>query len=125
MKTTIYSQHHEHNEWLNKLSFYNDEITIMQNRLDEVSTKNNSDEVRKGIEHFQNQVIIQKDNADKLKHHIKREEREIQEIINKNPVASDHRSAEDHSEERGMIEHFENNFNSLRKEYNTFLSKWM
>lgn len=125
MKTTIYSQHHEHTEWLSKLSFYNDEIAIMQKRLDEICSKNNSLEVRKSIEQFQNQIIIQKSVADTIKHHIKREEKEIQQMIHKNIVASDHRRAEDHKEERQMVEDFEHNFNNLRKAYNAFLSKWM
>ena len=33
MKTSIYNQHDEHTEWLSKLSFYGDEIVIMQKRI--------------------------------------------------------------------------------------------
>lgn len=123
MKTSIYSQHHDHSGWLKNLDFYNDEITIMQKKLEEVNSKNTSGEVRKSVEHFQNQLIIQKNNSDDLRHHIKREEKDIQGMIKKNPVAVDHRKAEDHSEERGKMELFEKTFNELRKEFNTFLSE--
>lgn len=122
MKTSIYSQHHDHSGWLNKLSFYNDEITVMQKRLEEISSKNTSAEIRKSVEHFQNQLIIQKNNSDNLRRHIKREERDLQSSIKKNPVASDHRTAEDHSGERSMVESFEKNFNLLRREFNAFLA---
>lgn len=122
MKTSIYSQHHDHTGWLNKLSFYNDEITVMQKNLEEVNSKNTSAQVKKKVEHFQNQLIIQKNNSDNLQHHIKREEKELQNSIKKNPVASDHRKSEDHAEEREMIDGFEKNFNELRKEFNAFLS---
>jgi hypothetical protein len=123
MKTSIYSQHHDHTGWLNKLTFYNDEIVVMQKRLEEVNSKNTSVEVRKSVEHFQNQLIIQKNNSDDLCHHIRREEKELLGNIKKNPVAVDHRKTEDHTEERDMLESFEKNFNELRTEFNTFLSK--
>lgn len=123
MKTSIYSQHHDHSGWLNKLDFYNDEIDIMQKKLEEVNSKNTGIEVRKSVEHFQNQFIIQKNNSNDLRQHVKREEKDLQNMIKKNPVAVDHRKTEDHSEERSMMEAFEKNFNLLRKEFNAFLSE--
>lgn len=123
MKTSIYSQHHDHSGWLKTLEFYNDEISIMQKRLEEVNSKNTSVDVRKSVEHFQNQLIIQKNNSDDLRRHIRREEQDLQGMIKQNPVAVDHRKAEDHTDERGKMEHFEKNFNELRKEFNTFLSE--
>lgn len=125
MKTAIYTQHYEHSQWLNKLSFYKDEISIMQNRLEEIAQKNNSKEIRMQIEHFQNQFIIQQSNIDKLKHHIKEDEKKLKANILKNETAVDHRKIEDHKEERDEIESFEFNFNKLRKEFNKFLSDKM
>jgi hypothetical protein len=123
MKTSIYSQHHDHTDWLNKLSFYNDEISIMQKKLEEVNSRNTGADIRKKIEHFQNQLIIQKSNSDDLHRQIKREEKGLQDNIRKNPVASDHRTTEDHTGERTMMEGFEKNFNLFRKEFNAFLSE--
>lgn len=123
MKTSIYSQHGEHTEWLNKMDFYKDEISIMQKRLDEIASKNTASEVMKDLEHFQNQILIQSNTISSIKHHIKREEKDIEANIASNPVASDHRKTEDHAEEREMVQRFESNFENLRKEYNAFLSK--
>jgi len=123
MKTKIYSQHGEHMEWQNKLSFYKDEIKVMEKRIAEVSQKNTGIEVRKEIEHFQNQFLIQKENIRRISHHISEEEKQIQSEVKKNPVASDHRETEDHAKERDMVTNFETNFNELRRECNTFLSK--
>jgi len=123
MKTKIYNQHSEHTEWQNKLDFYKDEVKVMEHRLEEISQKNTGLEIRKEIEHFQNQFIIQKENISKISHHITRDEKQIVADIKENPVASDHRKTEDHTEERGMVTSFETNFDDLRKEYTTFLSK--
>ena len=125
MKTKIFDQHSEHGEWLNKLDFYKDELKIMQTRLQEVSSKNTKEEVRKEIEHFQNQFIIQEKNSDDLRRHISTEEKKIKNVIKHNPVSSDHRTAEDHGKERSMVKSFEDNFNKLRHEYNRFLGKAM
>ena len=125
MKTTIYSQHQEHTEWMNKLSFYKDELKIMQKRLEEVMGKNTGIEVRMKVEHFQNKILLEEQAISKLVHHISKEEKEIQSNIANNPTASDHRKAEDHVEERNMIEFFEKNFNEMRSELKTFISVWM
>ena len=62
---------------------------------------------------------------DNLKHFIKHDEKALNNNINSNPVAVDHRKTEDHAQERDEIESFENNFNALRKEFNKFLSDKM
>lgn len=125
MKTNIIDQHSEHKKWLSSLAFYKDEIKVMQKRIEEVISKNTSKEVAVKIEHFQNQLFIQDSNISKLQHHIQHEENVIQNSIKENPIASDHRLAEDHKEEREMVEGFEKHFKELKTELNTFLSKWM
>ena len=125
MKTSIISQHEEHTKWLKELAFYKDEIKVMQNRIDEIISKNTNKEVAVQVEHFQNQLFIQDSNASKLIHQINHDENAIQNSIKDNPVASDHRHTEDHKEEREMVERFEMHFKELKNELNTFLSKWM
>ncbi|MBM3430464.1 MAG: hypothetical protein FJX99_05720 [Bacteroidetes bacterium] len=56
-KEFIYDQHQKHLDYLNKLEFYMEEITILKERLSEVTAKNTDKEVLKQVEHFQNQFI--------------------------------------------------------------------
>lgn len=121
----IYTQHYENTEWLSKLAFYNDEVKIMRGRLEEIATKNNSQDVLAQVEHFQNQLIIQKNNIDEIRHSVKQDENKLESEININPVAADHRSTEYHETEMELVESFENNFNSLREEFKNFSAKWM
>lgn len=127
MKTQklILTQHTEHNEWLNKLLFYKDDLTIMQNRLNEIAKQILSTDVMKSVEHFQNQFIIQREQIDILKHEINKREDEIIKSINENPIASDHRRTDDHKDHREKIERFEELFALLRKDLLSFLAKWM
>lgn len=121
----IYELHEEHKEWLNNLAFYKDEIKVMQNRVSEVASKNSSPDVLKQIEHFQNQLIIQRNNIDELCHSIKDHENYLENRVNENPTAVDHRKVNDHPKMRDSYTSFDKVFNELRKELNEFLTKWM
>jgi hypothetical protein len=127
MKTgeNMYAQHADHTEWLTKMKFYTDEITILQNRLEEIASKNSHQEVLSLVEHFQNQLIVQKNNIDEILHSIKLHENEIEKEIEKNPVAADHRNMPTHKEVKDKIDTFEKTFNELRAEFRNFAAKWM
>ncbi len=125
MKTSIFQQHYDHTEWLSKLSFYADEIVILKKRLEEVVKNNNSKEFLAEVEHFQNQLILQKESLDILKHNVNAGEKEVVDGINKNPVASDHRKTEVHGNEKEQIESFEKDFKGLREDFDKFLAKYM
>jgi hypothetical protein len=121
----IYTQHVENSEWISKLKFYDDEISILTNRLSEIASKNNQSDVVAQIEQFQNKFILQKNNIDEIAHKINLNEEALMKEINANPVASDHRKTEYHASEKESVEWFENNFNLLRTDFKTFASKWM
>lgn len=125
MNVNIYTQHAEHSDWMNRVAFYKDEITILQGILSEIASKNTGDEALKEVEHYQNQFIVQRDNLDQLAHNIRLNEQKFHQEVNNNPVAVDHRKAEYHQAEKDFIEYFENNFKGLRTDFKTFSSKWM
>ncbi len=126
MKTEkIYTQHEENKEWLNKLLFYKDEIKVMQNRLAEVASKNTSKEVLAGVEHFQNQLLIQNTTIDNIKHGVNMSEDSLVKEISGNEVAVDHRMVKDHTETREQITVFEKMFKDIKTELNNSLIKWM
>jgi predicted RNA-binding protein len=126
MKTEkVYTQHEENKEWMNSLLFYRDEIKVMENRLQEIASKNTSKEVLARVEHFQNQLVVQKETIDTIKHEINLSNDVINAEVNKNLTAIGQRKIKDHSVLRDNMESFEKIFKSLKGEFNTFLSKWM
>lgn len=125
IKVNIIDQHLENQDWLKRLAFYKEEIVILKERLDEVTTKNNALDFLKDVEHFQNQFIVQRNNIDELGHSIKMNEQRLVNEVNANPVAVDRRKVENHVTEEDFIGYFEKNFAELRTDYNKFLSKWM
>ena len=126
MKTEkIYIQHDENKEWTSNLLFYKDEMKVMENRLAEIASKNTSKEILAQVEHFQNQLIIQKENIEILTHEININNHIINYEIEKNIIAIDHRSIKDHCALRDNVKSFESNFITFKVEFNAFLSKWM
>lgn len=124
-KKLIYDLHEEYLQWINKMLFYKDEMKVMQNRLSEVARKNTDREVQALVEHFQNQLIVQNEQADILKHTIKQYENTIESHLNKNDVAADKLKWDDHSDLREKVEMFEKIINDLRRELIDFLAKYI
>ena len=124
-KKTIYQLHEEHKTWLNKLLFYEDELKIMDKRILEVAEKNTSKEVRALADHFNNHLIIQKEQIDILTHDIKSHEMYLEAAVENNPNAIDNEKFLDHKKHRESIAVFEKLFRELREELIDFLSKWM
>jgi len=119
----IYTLHHEHQEWLKKLSFYKDDLIILQNRVEEVAANYTSKEVQAMVDHYLNQFLIQREQIQNLKHEIKNLEVLIENEVHKNATAVDHRTLPDHVEQREKIDRFEQIFADLRKDLMNFLSK--
>lgn len=122
-KDIIYTQHDEHRDWMSKLKFYEDEISIFKNRLSEIVSKNTQKDILAQAEHFQNQLIVQKENIDEISHSITVDEDTIQKAVDKKSKFIDHLDSEPHTNEKVAMESFEKNFTELRAEFNKFASK--
>lgn len=117
--------HLQHTAWKKTLLFYIDDIKTIEYRLKEVIGKNNDKEVLAMAEHFQNQLILQKNRAAEILHSIKESLNRIEAEVNNHPVATDHRKMELNSKLRDEVADYANHFNPFRHEAIRFFSKWM
>jgi hypothetical protein len=124
-KKAIYDLHAEGREWKNRLDFYLDDLSIMEKRIGEVAAKNNGKDVLAFVEHFQNQMILQREQLDILEKEVRNFNHSIDEEAQKNPVAVDRRKMNEDTELRDRVETFEHLFNALRQELHRFAAKWM
>ena len=122
-QTYLFELHADHVEWLKSLSFYEDELTILQKRLAEVSSKNTDQNVKMNVEKFQNQFLIQKNEIDYLRHNINASEQVIKDEILANPTASDHRKTTDNEALRNRAEIFSKLFAEMEEEFNVFVGQ--
>ncbi|MGL6269794.1 MAG: hypothetical protein ACRC2O_17800 [Chitinophagaceae bacterium] len=123
--TNIAKVNTEHTEWIKGLAFYKDEIHILENRLLEVATKNTAFETRQGIEHFQNQFVVQRNNIDELKHKIKEHMSAFTKLPEMLEEVVENERLADHENLRDEYQTFEKVIRELRLEFNKFLAKWM
>lgn len=124
-KGKIYNQHAENTDFLSKLEFYKEKIQIFEGRLEEIASKNNSSDCLRELEKFQNQLIVQKNNIDEIRHDVVIDEERLIDEIEANETAVDHRKVRFHTKEKEEVESFEDNFNELNQEINKFFAKWM
>lgn len=113
----------EHNEWLQGLSFYRDDIAILEGRLLDVASGETSFEVNREIEHFQNQFIIQRNTMDELRHSIREHHTGFgMAMAKEDPGDGDGRSKE-HEVLKDQYLSFEKVMNELRRDFNLFMAK--
>jgi len=110
---------------MRSLIFYKEEINVMQERLDEVAVKNTSFEARQGIEHFQNQFVMHKNNIDELKHKVNL----FYENLSKDTHLHNGRINDIRIEEQKVLQDefliLEKVIKEMRHEFNDFVKKWI
>lgn len=113
------------NDGLRGIEFYEQELGILQERLQEVAGDNTADEVQKQVEHFQNQFLIHHNHLDELKHDIHVNDQDIEaELLLSNNTVSEAVAAE-HTRVNDSYRQEEKIFNDLRHEFNRFAADWM
>lgn len=117
--------HFEHKVWKNQLNFCKDEIEFFKNRLGEISQRYTDKDILKRLEHFQNQFIIQRDEIDRFLHDINVHEDHLAHEAKEHPVATDHILFKDHPDERDRFDTFNDLYAELKKDYITYLRRWM
>lgn len=114
-----------HNEALRGLQFYKEEMNILQQRLEEITKDNTHIEVMRSVEHFQNQLIIQRNNMDELRHTINEHLGLITHQLEKTSYFVSENAEEAQTKLYEQYLSLEQSINELRHEFNRFAAKWM
>ena len=115
----------DHTIWAKGLEFYNEELDLMGKRLLDISTKNTSIEAGQGVEHFQNQFFIQQKNISDLKHAVRNYLKRLSSDALQHDGHVQESFIKEGSDLREKYEQLEQIMNSLRQEFNGYLSRWM
>jgi len=109
--------------WEKGLEFYRDELARMQQQLLEVAGKNTITDARKGVEHFQNQFLIQQKNISDLKHAVKKFVNELDLDARSSAGQISNEILNEGASLKERYEQQERVMNSLRHEFVDFLNK--
>ncbi len=125
-KERISAMSDEHNAWLNGLSFYKDELVGIKAKLTEIAGKYTSNEVGSEVEHFQNQLLVQGENIDRLHHNINDNLAKVAADVKANAAGYVETAlVEAHDAQKETFTSLETVINALRAEFNVFAAKWM
>ena len=113
------------NDCLRGLEFYNQELNILQERLEEIAADNTGKEVSQQVEHFQNQFLIHRNYFDNLKHLVQTNDKSIEAQLIKTNVFVNENTALEHENIYQQYLNEEKIFNDLRHEFNKFAARWM
>ena len=116
---------HLNSESLRGLEFYQHELGFMTKRLEEIAKNNTGQDASEGIEHFQNNFIIHRDQIAELKHTVHLNDKSIEKQVLDTGVFINEDTAIEHQEiyEDYLTE--QKLFNEMRQEFNRFTVKWM
>ena len=78
-----------------------------------------------GVEHFQNQFMIQRNNMDELKHSINEHTGKVAEDAKNHMGKMEGGSVGEHDQLKDRFQTLEKIVNDLRHEFNGYLSKWL
>lgn len=124
LNETIYRQHVHSTKWTSRLGFFADEILIIFNKLEEISTENNHYEFLEAADYFHEQIEIQSAYIDEIRREIRKNEQELVAEILRNPTAiSLRKKAYQQREQKSMLL-FEIGFNALREDFHWFYTNW-
>lgn len=116
---------YEHFDWLKAIDFYKDDLTVLQKRLAEVAFKNSGKEVMSDVEHYQNQLIVQRNNLEELSHGIYEHIHHVVENSRTHAGKVASTIVEEHGKKKDEFLTLMGIIKSLRKDFMGFLVKWM
>jgi hypothetical protein len=112
--------HEENLTWINNLRFYENEISVMNARLEEVASRNKSYEVMAQVEHFQNQFIRQREVVDEIKHHVRVSDRVLYDSVQGIAGSSESRLFYSHDGLKDSYDTFEKLYYELKDDFEHF-----
>jgi hypothetical protein len=124
---TIYASdlHFDHKVWRNEMTFFKEELQLLQSRLDEIAARNTAEEATKGVESLQNRLIRQNEVADELLHDINANAAALEFFIKEHPVAIERVHFNDHTTLRDKVETYKKLYGEFKQSLLGFCTEWM
>ena len=114
----------DHGTWLGTLDAYRDEIQVLERRLAEVAARKTDFEARQGIEHFQNQFVVQRNNIDEARHRVHAHEDAVARHRVPELGLEGAQDGNEHEGIRSEIDGLVKVWEELKSDFSKFFLKW-
>jgi hypothetical protein len=125
MKDTIVHSNLICQDWTKTLQFYKSLIPYFKKRLAEIASKNTNEDIRKKLEHFENQFIVLNEDLDELQHNVNLQQDAAMKSATEKPLFINVRMANVDDNLGELIDSFELEFAKNKKQFYRFLSNTM
>ena len=122
-KVKVSDFHFDHKLWMNELKFFEMQLEVFEERLEEVVLAIKDGLALAAVEAFQNQIIRQREVIDLLKHKFRRREKDLDALNNDLTIGTDHVLYVDHRKEREDMQIFIKLYQEMREKYMHFLEQ--
>jgi hypothetical protein len=116
--------HFDHKLWMNELKFFEMQLEVFEERLEEVVKSLSERSAFAEVEAFQNQIIRQREVIHELKHKFRLRERDLDAYANDKEIPADHILFKDHRKEREDMQTFIKLYQEMREKYMHFLERY-
>lgn len=123
-KARVSDYHFDHKLWVNELNFFESQLAIFEERLEEVIRHLTELKARAEAEAFQNKIIRQREVIDGLKHKFRLREKDLDTYGREMELDADHPLFVDHEKEHEEMETFIKLYSEMREGYMSFLRSW-
>ena len=117
--------HFEHEIWQRELNFWEDELKSFHLRLDELNERWTDNKVLTQVEKFQNRFMIQEKEIDALKDQIAMHELNMSNHYEKDEDVLNKTFVNQHIQFREILQRERNLYQTLKKEFFHFLTKYL
>ena len=117
--------HFEHKLWKRQLDFYREELSLFDNRLEDLVKRWTSIEVLAQLEQFQNRFVREREVIDELRHDINEHATILAHYAEEHPVAIDRVRFDDQVSLRDRMETFQKLFDELKQSFFIFVAKYL
>ena len=125
MKDTTAHLHLLCEDWTRTIQFYKTEIPYFKKRLVEISSKNTGEDIRKQIEHFENEFIVLNEDLDQLQHNVNLQQDIAMKSAKEKPLFINVRNVQVDDNLGELIDSFDVEFAENKKQFYRFLSNTM
>jgi hypothetical protein len=110
-------------DWKRTLQFYKSELPFLKALLEEISSKNTAEEIRKQVEHFENMFISMNENLDELIHDVNLKQDALMKGAEEKTNFINLKMIDADNDLKDLIEFTATEFAENKKSYYRFLSE--
>ncbi len=115
--------HFDHKLWMNELKFFEMQLDVFEERLEEV-VPNLDRAAMAEVEVFQNKIIRQREVTDELKHKFRLRDAKLSNFSSDQTIETDNVLFAEHRSEREEMQIYIKLYQEMREKYMSFLERY-